>query len=460
MIIKSTSAARVFIYITIASIAGALQGNARIPDWKPEPSIEKAIANISPAELEKTIAALVSAGTRHSASESPDDKPASRGIGVARRWLARRFHDISKNSGGRLEVIEEPCDLVSEHRLPNGRAKGANVIARLPGTADRNRVIIISGHYDSINKKFDRRRGGIDAEGDAPGADDDGSGTAVAVECARVLAKLQFPATIEFACFTAEEQGLLGSEIHAANLKKAGADAMILNNDIVGSSRAADGVVRDRQVRVFSTSAKSEDSLSRNLARHARDVANLYFKDSFSVNLILRTDRYKRGGDHTSFEKVGFAGIRFSEPREDYLHQHENVRDENGGKYGDRIEFVDFEYLARVARLNAALAAELASAPPPPADVALDGALRNDTKITVKPNAAANLAGYEAVARNTEDNSWHAAYPLEGNRGVIPVLLDDSFIGVRAVSNSGRRSIALVPPEPPSSIPGSAPASK
>lgn len=438
-----------------------LQESPKISNWNPDPNIEKAVAAVSPAELETTIRALVACGTRHSATESADENPSSRGIGAARRYLVKRFREISQNTGGRLEVREDFAELVSDRRLPGGRARGANVIARLPGVVEPERIVVISGHYDSINKRFDIRRGGIDTENDAPGADDDGSGTALTVECARVLSNLQFPATIEFACYTAEEQGLLGSKEHARQLKQAGAEVIgILNNDIVGSSTAGDGVKRDDYIRVFSSCPSGQDSPSRNLARHALDVARLYFKDQFRVNLILRTDRYGRGGDHTSFENEGFPGIRFTEPVENYYHQHEDVRDEKNIQYGDRIEFVDFNYLAKVARVNAALAAELAAAPAPPSRVAVDGALRNDTKVSLKSRAADRLAGYEAVARETQFNNWSKSFPMAGESAVLPLLIDDHFVGVRAVSKDGRRSVAVVPPEPVSSFAASGPASR
>lgn len=454
------SSARAFLLILLffTGSSAAPQDGAKKIAWEADPSVAKAIATVAPAELENTLRALIAAGTRHSASESPDEAPASRGIGVARRWLVKRFREISQKTGGRLEVREDFYNLESAQRLPGGSARGANVIARLPGTAVPERIVIISGHYDSINKKYDIRRGGIDTDGDAPGADDDGSGTAVVVECARVLSNLQFPATIEFACFTAEEQGLLGSREHAKLQKRNGAEVLgVLNNDIVGASVGPDGVKRDQYIRVFSSTPGGEDSPSRNLARHAADVARIYMKDRFSVNLILRADRYGRGGDHTSFDNEGFPAIRFTEPRENYDHQHENVRDEPGRRFGDLLEFLDLEYLANVARVNAALAAELALAPPPPARVAVDGALRNDTKITVTAAPAEQLSGYEAVIRETPAHLWGAAFPLEREVGVVPVLLDDHFIGVRAVAKDGRRSIAVVPREPGSAFaPGAA----
>lgn len=435
-----------------------------LPPFAPHAGIASALSAVSPAELEATLTALVACGTRHTQSESPDkpedgSAPSKRGIGAARRYLIDRFRDISQKSGGRLQVREEWVDLVSERRLTGGRARGANVMATLPGTVNPNRIIVISGHYDSINKRYDLQRGGIDAAGDAPGADDDGSGTALVVECARVLSKLTFPYTIQFVCYTAEEQGLLGSADHARRLREAGADvAAVLSNDIVGASIGPDGVRRDSYVRVFSHCERGLDSPARNLARHVATVANLYLKEAFSVKLILRRDRYGRGGDHTSFEPLGAPAVRFTEPRENYHHQHENVRTEGGIEFGDKIEFVDFKYLANVTRVNAAAAAELALAPPPPAAVALDGALRHDTKITITAPACDHRAGFEAVVRETEFQQWGTAFALGASGGAVPVLLDDHVVGVRAVAIDGRRSIAVVPPEPSDRFAASRPA--
>ncbi|MFN0207615.1 MAG: M20/M25/M40 family metallo-hydrolase [Planctomycetota bacterium] len=448
-----------------ANSGGAANRLESLPSWKPDVTIRKAAEEINAQELELYVRGLIAAGTRHSASEDFDkDTGSGRGIGVARRFLVQQFRDISKATGGRLEVREDWVELVSERRFPDGKAKGANVIARLPGTLEPNRVVVISGHYDSINKRFDKSRGGIDIEGDAPGADDDASGTAVVVACARVLSKLQFPATIEFACYTAEEQGLLGSAAHAKQLKAAEAEVIgMFTNDIVGASKGPDGIVRDDFVRVFSPSPAGLDSPSRNLARYAYDVASMYFGPSqynknlakpFSVKLIFRKDRYRRGGDHTSFETEGFPGIRFTEPMEDYLHQHENVREENGKIYGDKIEFLDFQYLARVARVNAVLAAELASAPPPPALVNVDGAVRNDTNISWNDTVgvkAKRRIGFEAVVRETTAPLWENAIEVSRGKSTIPVVLDNFIVGLRSVGADGRRSVAVVPAEAPES---------
>jgi hypothetical protein len=434
------------------------------PRWEPDRRIAAALGRIRAEDLRATVEGLVQCGTRHSASDDgvpsegltasrPEGAVASeRGIGAARRFLVSRLRAIAKETGGRLEVREDWVDLVSTARLPNGKARGANVIARLTGS-DPSRVVVIAGHYDSINKNFDRQRGGIDTTGDAPGADDDASGTAVVLACARALAALEPAATIEFACHTGEEQGLLGSAAHAKALFESGVkvDGM-LGNDIVGSSKGPDGVKRAGYVRVFSNSPSGLDSTSRNLARFAADVADLYTRP-FEVKLVFRKDRYGRGGDHLSFDSQGFPAIRFTEPREDYTRQHENVREEGGVKYGDTIDGLDFEYLTNVAKLNAAAAAELALAPAAPRGVRVFGAVRQDTRLTWTAAGAA----HEAVVRDTAAPRWERVHRLPASgEAVIPEILDDVVVGIRAVGLDGRRSLAVVPADP-GATPASAP---
>ncbi len=433
---------------------------AALPEWVPDPEIAAALKTIRGADLLETVRALVACGTRHSASDdgASDDGASeaaarrdgralpTRGIGAARRLLVDRLRALSAKTGGRLEVHEEWIDLESRDRLPGGRARGANVIARLPGRSDPDRVIVVSGHYDSINSRYDQRRGGIDVEGDAPGADDDASGVAVVLACAAALAGLEMEATVEFAAFTAEEQGLHGSRAHAIALKSRGARVEVaITNDIVGASRGPDGVVRDGYVRLFSACPDGLDSPARNLARHAVEVARLHVAP-FEPKLVFRPDRFGRGGDHTSFEAEGFPGLRFTEPREDYSHQHQTVREEGGVRYGDLPEHLDPEYLARVARLNAVLVAELARAPAPPEGVSVNGAMRSDTEVRWTPAEDGSVAGYEIVARDTTAPLWEHVFAAgPGPRGVAPVLLDDHVVGLRAVGKNGRRSPAVVP---------------
>jgi hypothetical protein len=231
----------------------------------------------------------------------------------------------------------------------------------------------------------------------------------------------------------------------------------------VGASVGPDGVKRDKYIRVFSPCPKGLDSPARNLARHASEVAAMYVAP-FEVKLVLRKDRYGRSGDHISFDELGFPGIRFTEPRENYAHQHEDPREEKGVVYGDRLEFLDFEYLANVARLNAALAAELASAPPAPRVTRIGGALRQDTLVEwpaeSRPRAEESIVGYEAVVRDTAAPRWERAHAVAlGGKATIPEVLDDVVIGLRAVGSGGHRSFATVPPDP-ETRPASAPASR
>jgi Zn-dependent M28 family amino/carboxypeptidase len=327
----------------------------------------------------------------------------------------------------------------------------------LKGTDPENtkRIVLVTGHYDSRNSD------NLNITDAAPGANDDGSGTAVSLECARVLSKLKFPATIIFLTVAGEEQGLNGSRHFAQMAKTNGWDLRaVLNNDIVGGDRSPQqdtSVVRvfsegvpaaatDAELRLIRGLGGESDSSSRELARYIAEVGRTY-DAGIKPMLVFRLDRYLRGGDHSSFNQQGFAAVRFTEFREDYHHQHQNVRTENGIEYGDLAKFVNFDYVAAVARLNAATLASLAVGPAPPANVhLLTKELQNDSTLTWEPSPGGMAAGYEVLWRATTAPDWEHAQTV-GNvtRTTMPLSKDNVIFAVRAVDREGHRSLPVVP---------------
>jgi hypothetical protein len=360
-----------------------------------DPQIAATLRQISAQRIQANIEKLVSFGTRSTISgQDAESVAAGRGIGAAREWIKSEFERYSKDCGGCLEVKTDSFTEEPAERIPKA-TEITNVYAVLKGTdaANAKRMVLVTGHYDSRNTDMS------DVKGDAPGANDDGSGTAVSLECAKVLSKMKFPATIVFLAVAGEEQGLNGSKHFAQMVKQQMAKDQrwdleaVLNNDIVGGDKSAE---QDRSVvRVFSEGVPAaateqdvrrirglggeSDSGSRELARYVVDVGRAY-DAGVKPMLVFRLDRFLRGGDHYSFNQQGFAAVRLTEFREDFHHQHQNVRTENGVEYGDLLKFVDYDYVARVARLNAATLASLASAPAPPSNVhVLTKDLENDT---------------------------------------------------------------------------------
>jgi len=315
--------------------------------------------------------------------------------------------------------------------------------------------VLVTGHYDSRNSD------NLNITDPAPGANDDGSGTAVSLECARVLSQLKFPATIIFLTVAGEEQGLNGSRHFAQMAKSGGWDIeAALNNDIVGGDRSPQqdsSVVRvfsegvptaatEADLRQIRSLGGENDSASRQLARYIAEIGSSY-SAGVKPMLVFRLDRYLRGGDHSSFNEQGFAAVRFSEFREDYNHQHQNVRTENGVQFGDLLSFVNFDYVANVARLNAATLASLASAPAPPAKVhLLTTKLENDSTLTWEPSPGGRATSYEVLWRATTSPDWEHVRDV-GNvtRATVPLSKDNVIFAVRAVDNQGHRSLAVTP---------------
>jgi hypothetical protein len=425
-----------------------------------DPLIVSALREISAARIQNTIEKLVSFRNRNTLSV---EQPAStgRGIAAAREWIKGEFERYSKECGGCLEVaidtfIEQPAE-----RIPKP-TEISNVYAVLRGTDPENakRIYLVTGHYDSRNGDT------LNTVDPAPGANDDASGTAVSLECARVLSKHKFPATLIFLAVAGEEQGLNGSRHFAKMAKdKNWQIEAVLNNDIVGGNKTpgdklqdfttvrvfSEGVpvaATDQQLNLLRASGGESDSSSRQLARYVREVASKYMPTSFQPTLIFRRDRYLRGGDHTSFNQAGIAAARFTEWREDYNHQHQNVRSENGIEYGDLPKFVNFEYVANVARVNAATLASLALAPGPPSNVKLlTKELENNSTLTWEPPPGGLATGYEVLWRQTTAPDWEQRKRLQKSetRVSLPLSKDNVIFAVRALDDEGHASVAVVP---------------
>ena len=407
------------------------------------------VAAVDAQRIEATVRTLVGFGTRHTLSRTDSE---TEGVGAARRWLMAQFEAIAATSNGRMVVTRQEATVPCTRPGMPTQVPIVNVIATLRGSSDAERVYVVGGHYDSRNAR------GEDKDGAAPGAVDDASGTAVALEACRVLAGTTFPATIVFVAYDAEEHGLLGSSAHAAALAASGArvDGM-LGCDIVGNTLGMDGVRRDGHVRCFSYAPSGNDSFGRSLARAVTLAARTHVPD-FGVQLVLRGDRFGRGGDHRSFFDQGFPAVRLSEPREDFSRQHQDVSQRDGAPYGDVAAFCDFAYTANVTRVAVATLAELAVAPPPPrvigAQLRRD---RYDTEIVYELPPSA--AGCEFVWRLTTDADWtHVVTAAEAkprptrtnrNLATLPgVCLDDVVVGVRSLGPDGSRSRVVTPPEP------------
>ncbi len=421
-----------------AALLAAAAASAAAPTASPEP-----------AALQSTITALVGFGTRHTLSSATDPV---RGIGAARRWAAARLTATSRDCGGCL-AVETVGDTVSGPRAPAG-VRVEDVLAVQRGTGDPDRVIIVQGHIDS------RISDSMDAVHDAPGANDDGSGVAVVLEAARLLSREKFPATIVYAVLSGEEQGLWGGQLLATTAKARGWKvAAVLNNDIVGNTHGIGGEHIDDTVRVFSEGLQAaaspealkatrgtggeDDSPSRELARAvARVAAETHGLKVFAVR---RPDRFQRGGDHLPFLDAGFPAVRFTEATESYDRQHQDLRTENGRRFGDTIEGVDFPYLARVAALDIAVLRELATAPAAPQGVTIAGAVSDDTTVAWAPVAGAT--GYRVVWRRADGGAAWTDHrdiaPDATSLTLAHVNIDDHFFGVAALGGTAESLVTF-----------------
>ena len=441
-----------------------------------DPAITRALAGVSAVQIRQTVNALVDFHTRNTLSSMDADLPPNTGVTAAAKWIEQQLTAISDACHGCLEVKTDTFTQPGDPS-PRSRVKVPTTITNVYGIlrgndpAQARRMYLVTGHYDSINSHVFSNW--ADTSGIAPGANDDASGTAVSIECARVLSRHRWPATIVFVAVAGEEQGLYGSSHLAKLAKDEGWQlAGVLNNDIVGGDTTPGETRQDKtRVRIFSqgipaTATPEEikrtlalglesDGPSRELARAVNSVGRTYFRTSstgFRPVLEFRLDRFLRGGDHLSFNQQGFAAVRFTEWRENFDHQHQDVRIENGKQYGDLLKFVDFNYVANVARLNAATLATLASAPAAPEEVRIvTGNLDNNSTLRWKPGSGMPPnARFDIVWRDTSAPDWQYHQPVPtadaGNRSTtLPISKDNVIFGVRACNTAGQCSPAVAP---------------
>jgi hypothetical protein len=436
-----------------ALLAGAGAAGAAEPVAARQAQIDAIVRDISPQRIQGYVDKLVSFGTRHTMSDTVSD---TRGIGAARRWIKSEFE---RCGAGRLQVAFDGHLHPIDRRISRP-TEIVNVVATLPGSQaeSRERMYVVSGHYDSRNSDD------ADAVGDAPGANDDASGTAAVIEMACVMSRHKFDATLVFMTVAAEEQGLYGAADFAEKAKQKKLNiAGMFTNDIIGSSYNEAGKRDNTQVRLFAEGIPAvkdmpdhlrmligtggeNDTPTRQLARHVKDAGERYV-DGFKVTIVNRRDRYLRGGDHAPFLDRGFAALRFTEPAENFNHQHQNIRKEGALQYGDLTEFVDPAYIAQVARVNAASLASLALAPAAPQEVKIRTArLDNNTDLTWQANAEPDLAGYRIVWRDTTAAQWQGSQLVgKVTAFTMPLSKDNVFFGVQAVDKEGNVSPASYP---------------
>ena len=420
----------------------------------PDAQLREILREIDPRRVRATVERLAAFGTRHTLSAQDDPV---RGIGAARDWIFEQLSGYAAASGGRMTVERQSFIQPVSSRIPTP-TRITNVVATLRGDTAPNRIYVVTGHYDS------RASDVLDFTSDAPGADDDASGVAAVMELARVTATRPSEATIVFAAVAGEEQGLYGSDHLAQVFKDAGADVQgMFSNDIIGTGDAHDGSAADpRTVRLFvegvptaETAAQTairrsvggeNDGPSRQLGRFVKDVAENP-QTGMSVRVVWRRDRYLRGSDHISFLLRDYPAARFTEPRENFDHEHQNVRVEGGRQFGDLVQFCDFGYIARVTRVNAATLWSLAQAPSTPRGVVIDTTqLTNATTLRWQLGTEPDLAGYQVLWRETTAPDWtHVIDVGKVATTTIDLSKDNVFFGVRAVDRDGHHSPAAAP---------------
>jgi hypothetical protein len=452
--------------VSLAGTAGAATtGAAAAAGHKPlvrhriDPDLRALIRQIDPARIHATILRLTQFGTRHTASSQTDP---NRGIGAAVNWVTEQMQAIAATSNGNMTVQQQTFVQPVASNIPVPTTI-TNVIATLKGTASPERFYVMTGHLDSRCTNVE------DFTSDAPGADDDASGVAAVLELARLFATKQFPGTIIFAAVDGEEQGLYGSTFMAQQMAAASNDVQgMFSNDIIGASQAFDGTRPDpftvrmflegiptaataNDIAIMQSVGGENDGLSRQLGRYVAEVAPFELT-GMNVRLIWRRDRYLRGSDHVSFQGQGYAAARFTEPRENFDHEHQNVQVQNGVQFGDLIQYVDFDYVARVAGINAAALWALASSPSTPKNVQIHTtppptlAGTNLTSLSWNANPESNLAGYEVVSRETTSPDWTETIPVGNVTSVtLNISKDNVQFGLRAVDQNGNRSPVAFP---------------
>ena len=420
-----------------------------------DPEIEKMVKEVSADSLKSYIKTLVAFGTRNTLSTQTDP---NRGIGAARNWVLSRFNEFAKQSGGRLTALIDTTTLQPDGRRVDVPLLLGNVVATLKGTDPNDkRIFIISGHLDNMRSNV------MDRTGDAPGADDDGSGTAAVLECARVISKHAFPATIIFVAVSGEEQGLLGATFMSTKAKNESWNIeAVLNNDIMGSNNSNEtNIINNTKVRVFSEGLPAyetekaavnirnlgleNDGKARQLARYVKEIGERYV-DNLEVVLIYRNDRFLRGGDHTAYVQKGFAAVRITEMNENYSRQHQDVRTENGINYGDLEEHIDYEYLRKNTALNLCNLANLSKAAYAPDSVKIEvRRLTNSTLLNWKAPAVGKVKGYYVLVRETTSAFWQKKIFTTETEIRLPYSKDNYFFAVQSVNETGNESLPVVP---------------
>jgi len=420
-----------------------------------DPQIEALVSQISSDSLKKFDEKLVSFGTRSTLSTTTDSK---RGIGASRLWVLSKFQEFAKLSEGRMTAVLDTFTLQPDGRRIDKAIAMANMMATLKGTdPNDDRVFMVSGHIDS------RVTDVMNRESAAPGANDDGSGTVAVIELARVMAKSKFPATIIFVVVSGEEQGLLGANYLAEKaLKQNWNLEALLNNDIMGSNNSNEtNIIDNTRLRIFSEGLPAyemdkkvgairqygaeNDGKARQLARYVKETGERYV-DNLEIVMIYRNDRFLRGGDHTPFVNRGFAAVRLSEMNENFLHQHQDLRVENGVEYGDLIKFMDFEYLRKNTCVNLASLANLAKSPSMPQDVILDvRGLGNSTNLNWKAPKSGKVKGYYVLMRETAMPYWQKKFFTTNLKISLPYSKDNYYFAVQSVSEEGNEGLPVLP---------------
>ncbi|MBS1759033.1 MAG: M28 family metallopeptidase [Bacteroidetes bacterium] len=417
-------------------------------------AIEKMANEVSKDSLESYINKMVSFGTRNTLSNQISN---IRGIGAARNWVLSKFNQFAASSDGRLSAIIDTITLQPDGKRVDRKIILGNVVATLKGTdVQDKRIFIVSGHLDNMRSNV------MDSVGNAPGANDDASGVANVLECARIMSKRNFPATIIFVAVSGEEQGLLGANFMASNAKKEHWDIeAVFNNDIIGSNNSNEtNITNNTQVRVFSEAFSildtgkaalnirnlglENDSKSRQLARYIKEIGERYV-DNLEVVMVYRPDRFLRGGDHIPYLQRGFTAVRITEMNENYTHQHQDVRLENGIQYGDLPEYMDFEYLRKNTCLNLCNLANLAKAPSEPLEVKMETRkLTNFSNLSWKSPKHGNVKGYFVLIRETTSPIWQKKIFTTETKMDLPFSKDNYFFGVQAVGEDGNESLAVI----------------
>ncbi len=421
-----------------------------------DPEIEKMVKEVSSDSLKSYITQMVSFGTRNTLSTNTGDP--KRGIPAARNWVLSKFNEFARQSNGRLTAFIDTVTLQPDKRRIDTLTLLGNVVATLKGSdPDDKRIFLISGHLDNM------RSSPTDRIGDAPGANDDGSGSAAVLECARIMSKHNFPATIIFVTVSGEEQGLLGASFMANKAKKEGWNIEAdLNNDIMGSNNSSEtNIIDNTRIRVFSEGLSvldtgriatnirnlglENDGKARQLARYVKEIGERYV-ENLEIVMIYRNDRFLRGGDHSPYVQNGFAAVRITEMNENYYHQHQNVRMENGIQYGDLPEFMDFEYLRKNTAMNLSNLANLSKAPSMPEEVKIETRkLTNYSSITWKAPKSGKVKGYYVLIRETTSPVWQKKIFTTQTEYNLPYSKDNYFFGVQSVSETGNESLPVIP---------------